>query len=236
MTKAFINFKNKTKLFLLDEINGLLFIWLISCSLIYIWIKSWGFQLDVLWNAVWGIFGTLISTIVLIFVIESYKIQSKAFSLQENELEKTRVVLQSQEEAIKEQKIQSLVIELLKMSDKHLIDFEKFLIGIYTWWSTSWLFKSYIANGNDLENHYDQKLLSPLLSYFKTLKYIEELIINTYPDENNTIKDRMISLVKNQINLDIIKAYPKLKLHDPDFITFDYLFSWSAFPEIFPNN
>ncbi len=211
-----------------DEIEGILAIWWVVLVTIIILMNFCKINLNEVWDAMWGIFGTFISTIVLIFVISSYK-------LQKEELKKTTDALEGQEKSMKEQKIQSLIIELLKMSDKHLMDFEKFLIGIYPWWSTSWLLKSYIANGNDLENHYDQKLLSPLLSYFKTLKYIEELITSTYPHENDIVRNGMLSLVKNQINLDIIKAYPKLKLHDANFIAFDYLFSWSAYPEIFPD-
>lgn len=60
-------------------------------------------------------------------MIQSYKIQSKAFSLQEKELEKTRAVLQSQEEAMKEQRIEQMIMNLLELSKNHLNDFRKIL-------------------------------------------------------------------------------------------------------------
>lgn len=227
MKNIFINLKNKSKL---DEINWLLIIWLISSLLTYIWIKFFGMQLDALWDAVWGLFGTLISTVVLIFVIQSYKIQSKAFSLQEKELEKTRAVLQSQEEAMKEQRIEQMIMNLLELSKNHLNDFRKILGDKKnsTLNSQKDIITSYIERTLDTHKDIQKWILDSAIYYFRTLKYIEDQIIFEYSNNSKILK-KYNWLLETQIT-DNLRTLHWLLLNskewiDKNLITFEYLFS-----------
>lgn len=98
-----------------NKSEGILWIWLIVCWTIITVIYFWGnddLQLNLVGDAMWWIFGTLISTIVLIFVIESYNLQKK-------ELEETRKVLEWQEGAMNEQRFQDNFFRLIELFNSH---------------------------------------------------------------------------------------------------------------------
>lgn len=213
------------------KVEGAIILWFITFCYILSFNKS--LELNLVWDAIGWIFGSFISTIVLIFVVRSYQ-------LQKTELLETRKILEWQEEAMKEEKIQSLVIELLTLSQKHIENFIKHDLYVKYPTAAGNLIEAYNTNRTDTEVESDVKnsAINSIISYFRTLKYIEDLIFNNYGD-NTSKRDDYLQLLESQITKDIRMLYVRLsKLKswkDLEKIQFQYLFNQLDY-EILPIN
>lgn len=201
-----------------DKTESILWLWFIVCALIMFVIyisNNYSLNLNLVGDAMWGIFWTLISTIVLIFVIESYR-------LQKEEIKKTTEALEGQENAMILQQVQSMVIEGLKMSNNHLRDLETFIKQTHSSWE-SMLLRSYIRNWDDLERDYKKWRLDMLLSYFQTLSFIEELITKSFT-KSEANRANLLQLSKAQISKDIFEVYNRISIIDTELPKIKYLF------------
>lgn len=207
-----------------NKIEWFLVLWLLAFLSIYalVLLSADKVKLNIVWDAMSGIFWTLISTLVFIFVVQSY-------SLQKEELKKTTEALEGQESAMKEQKMQSLVIELLTLSQSHIENFRNDLRKLFTSSNTdpiTLLYNSYSSEGELIQNIKNWRL-NNLISYFRTLKHIESLLILNYADNRRILQD-YIELLDSQITDNIRSLYDKLiKVKtgiDLEKIRFEYLF------------
>jgi len=197
-----------------NRTESIISIWFISCVLIMLTIyfsNDYNLNLNLVGDAMWWIFGTLISTIVLVFVVESYKLQKK-------ELEDTRKVLKWQEDTMREQRVQSLVIELLSLSQRHLDSFiSKNDITQYLRTSTA----------EKISKDLLEWELNSIINHFRTLKYIESIIENEYKNDDLKMK-QYLYLIESQINDNIRVLYNSIiglkEWVDKELITFNYLF------------
>lgn len=101
-----------------DELNldytKFMITWVFCWTLLAITIKksSWELKLNELWDAMWWIFWTLISTLVFVFVLKTYY-------LQKEELEKTTEALEGQEKVMNEQRFQDNFFRLIELFNQH---------------------------------------------------------------------------------------------------------------------
>ncbi len=212
------------KLLKSNEIEWVLIIW----GIFFFWVAflviflNERFHLNEIWDAMWGIFGTLISTCVFIFVVHSYK-------LQKEELRKTNEALMWQGESMKDQKMQSLTIELLSLCQNHLETFKSEQSKIYP---TSYgdMVQVFLANTNtedEIKLNIRKGGLTSMIKYFRTLKYAEDMICKTYSWNEEKIKI-YIDLLDSQITDNIKRLYNtiyKMKTGlDSEKISFTYLF------------
>lgn len=206
-----------------DKIEGFIVIWVLT----FLWISvlvilfNKYLKLNEVGDALWGIFGTLISTLVFIVVVQSYK-------LQKEELKKTTDALEWQEDAMKEQKLQSMTISLLELSQNHLSNFRDTLVA--SKFSTPhWrdVISLYIQGSPTIEIDIKEWILNNAIYYFRTLKYIESMIIEESL-WNHLLLRSYISLLESQVTDNIRSLYNELIWIktgiDLEKIRFKYLF------------
>lgn len=179
------------------------------------------------WDSFWVI-NSLISLVTVFLVYKAYSLQRWAFKLQETELKETHKVLKSQEEAMTEQKVQSLIVELLGLSKSHLENFTTYLKELYPTAKDDLIvvFLGYIDKHLLIESIKWWRL-NNAINYFRTLKYIESLIVDTYRNDDKKI-EFYIWLIESQITDNIRSLYNAIitvkEGIDLDKITFEYLF------------
>ncbi len=196
-----------------NKSEGILWVWFITflwiLSVIYFWSSPKGLNLNLVGDAMWWIFGTLISTIVLIFVIESYR-------LQKEELKKTTEALEGQEWAMNEQRFQDHFFRLIELFNSN----KRKLVYKYSY-------------NESLERFSFEDILSKLLEWIinwrlgsQSFTWSDFKFSNDIGNEDDTLERRYINLfnrIDGQITKNQILQYMKLLSQIHKTIEFSWL-------------
>ena len=186
-------------------ITTLITIWWIflGCLGIILWYSSEGFKLNSLWDSMWWIFWTFISTLTLIFVAYSYHTQKEAFVLQKVELEATRKEFEEQTNTLKKDNFENTFFKLTEKQSN--------LIEYFQWWDKRWYDSLYsIEDRFSQDGFFQAKHTPPITEYIKNYIKINEVIINLIESTFDNFEDRFMYYdILNSLQSEIIKKMIK---------------------------
>lgn len=179
-------------------------------------------------DSFWGI-NSLISLITFFLVYKTFWLQKDMLTSQEKELKETKEEMRWQKETMRDQKLQTMVISLLELSRNHLIEFKDTLEkSKFCTPNGKDLISLYIQNNPNISQDSKDWILNNAIFYFRTLKYIEQLIINESLWDIIIIKT-YINLLESQITENLRTLHGLLidskEWVDKNLITFKYLFN-----------
>ena len=207
--------ENLLEFFKDPPIVTIIIVWLLFLASFWFFIFKYSekFALNNLWDAMWGIFWTLISTLALIFVAYSYLIQRETLKVQKAELEATRKEFIEQTNTLKKDNFENTFFKLTEKQSN--------LIEYFQWWDTKWYDALY---GQENTFEYDieffwRKNSPPLQEYIKNYIKINEVIINLIESTFNSYEDKFMYYdILNSLQSNIIKK----------MIKWYYIYTWET--------
>ncbi len=147
----------------------------------------------------WGIFGTLISALTLIFVAYSFQLQRDAINIQKTELEATREEFKIQSDVFKKDNFENT---FFKLTEKQHV-----LVEYFQWWDKKWYDALYFIEDRFTQDGFFQaKHTPPITEYIKNYIKINEVILNLIESTFDTMEEKyMYHDILNSLQSDIIK-------------------------------
>lgn len=185
MKKSILN--SVVKYYKEPPITAVIILWGCILVLLLFFIKN-KFLLD--WNllgdAMWWIFWTLISTITLIFVAYSFEAQHTALNIQKDELEATRKEFEKQNDVMRKDSFENTFFKLTEKQQN--------LIEYFQWWDKKWYDALHINENSFI---YDPEFFGrssspPLAEYIKNYIRINEVIIDLIEENFKKDEDKKI--------------------------------------------